>query len=64
MEASVRRYAYDLVVTDDRGRTHEGDGDRPEEFHCYENPVVVPTDGVVVATSNGHRDYHRTDGWF
>lgn len=49
-------------MTDDRGRTHEGDGDRPEEFHCYGNPVVAPADGVVVAASDGHRDHHRTGG--
>lgn len=59
----AQRFAYDLVVTDDRGRTHDGNGARPAEYHCYDEPVVAPADGVVVAANDGHRDYHRTGGW-
>lgn len=59
----AQRYAYDLVVTDDRGRSYEGSGDRPEEYHCFGEPVVAPADGVVVAASDGRRDYHRAGGW-
>ncbi|WP_327050698.1 M23 family metallopeptidase [Halomicrococcus gelatinilyticus] len=58
----AQRYACDLVVTDD-GRSFEGDGERPEDYHCYGEPVVAPADGVVVAASDGHRDYHRAGGW-
>ena len=58
----AQRYAYDLVVTDD-GRSFEGDGERPEDYHCFGEPVVAPADGVVVAASDGHRDYHRAGGW-
>ena len=59
----AQRYAYDLVVTDEQGRTHEDDGDQPEDYHCYGEPLVAPADGVVVTASDGHRDYHRSGGW-
>ncbi|PCR90451.1 M23 family metallopeptidase [Natrinema ejinorense] len=59
----AQRYAYDLVVTDDDGRSYEGSGDRPAEYHCFGEPIVAPADGVVVAASDGHRDYHRAGGW-
>ncbi|WP_254764904.1 M23 family metallopeptidase [Natrinema marinum] len=59
----AQRYAYDLVVTDDRGRSYDGDGERPEDYHCFGESVVAPADGVVVAASDGHRDYHRAGGW-
>ncbi len=59
----AQRYAYDLVVTDDGGRSYEGGGERPEDYHCFGEPVVAPADGVVVAASDGHRDYHRARGW-
>jgi len=59
----AQRYAYDLVVTDEAGCSHDGDGDRLAEYHCYGEPVVAPADGVVVAASDGHRDYGRPGGW-
>ncbi|WP_278002243.1 M23 family metallopeptidase [Natrinema caseinilyticum] len=59
----AQRYAYDLVVTDERGRSHEGSAESPAAYHCFGEPVVAPADGVVVAAEDGHRDYHRAGGW-
>ncbi|WP_158057005.1 M23 family metallopeptidase [Halorussus halophilus] len=59
----TQRYAYDLVMTDEAGKSYEGDGDSPEEYYCFGEPVVAPADGVVVEASDGHRDYHRAGGW-
>jgi len=59
----TQRYAYDLVVTDEEGRTYQGSGETPEDYYCYGEPLVAPADGVVVAANDGHRDYHRTGGW-
>jgi murein DD-endopeptidase MepM/ murein hydrolase activator NlpD len=58
-----QRYAYDFVKTDDEGRTHAGDGTAREDYYCWNQPVVAPADGVVVATSDGHRDAPSTIGW-
>ncbi|MUV57813.1 M23 family metallopeptidase [Halogeometricum sp. CBA1124] len=58
-----QRYAYDLVRTDGEGRTHAGDGTDRSDYYCWEEPVVAPAAGVVVAASDGHRDAPRTRGW-
>ncbi|MFC5972159.1 M23 family metallopeptidase [Halomarina salina] len=58
-----QRYAYDLVQTDAEGRTYTGDGDDPADYYCWDEPVVAPADGVVVAANDGHRDTPRTKGW-
>lgn len=59
----TQRYAYDFVVTDGDGRTHTGDGSRPEDYYCYGEPICAPADGVVVSAHDGHRDHHRAGGW-
>lgn len=59
----AQRYAYDLVVTDNDGRTHSGDGAVRSNYYCWEEPVVAPAAGVVVEASDGHRDAPRTRGW-
>lgn len=57
-----QRYAYDFVITDDEGSTHDGTGGL-ESFYCFDEPILVPTDGTVVRAKDGHRDHHRTTGW-
>ncbi|GAB7018394.1 M23 family metallopeptidase [Halostagnicola bangensis] len=57
-----QRYAYDFVITDEDGTTHDG-GTGPEAHYCFEEPVLAPAEGTVVAVRNEHRDYHRTTGW-
>lgn len=59
----AQRYAYDLVKTDESGRTRAGDAADPSAYYCWEEPVVAPAEGVVVEASDGHRDAPRTRGW-
>lgn len=54
-----QRYAYDLVVTDDDGQTHEGDGQRLEDYYAFGAPVLAPADGTVVAVNDGLRDHPK-----
>ena len=42
------RYAYDFVLADERGETHAGDGQRLEDYYCYNKPVLSPVRGRVV----------------
>ena len=57
-----QRYAYDFVITDDDGRTHDGSGGL-DSFYCFDEPILAPADGTVVRAKDGHRDHHRTTGW-
>lgn len=43
-----QRFAYDFVVVQG-GSTHSGDGRRNSDYHCFEQPVLAPGAGVVVA---------------
>lgn len=44
------RYAYDFVITGDKGETHGGDGTRIEDYFCYHKPVLSPVRGRIVQT--------------
>jgi hypothetical protein len=60
----AQRYAYDFVITDDEGDTHEGDGTALTDYYAYGAPIRAPADGTVVATEDGLRDYPRPGtGW-
>lgn len=52
------RYAYDLVITDETGATHDRDGDSnaPATHYCYGAPVVAPAAGTVVRARTDHPD--------
>jgi len=52
---SAQRFASDFVVTRN-GRTHEGDSNEPESYHCWNRPILAPADGEVVAAVNGLKD--------
>ncbi|GBD17227.1 Murein DD-endopeptidase MepM [bacterium HR26] len=52
-----QRYAYDLVVCDEDGRSCRVDpARRPEDCYSWGQPVVAPAGGVVVTARDGHRD--------
>jgi hypothetical protein len=58
-----QRYAYDLVVTDDDGRTHPEDASPAVEHHyCYDEPIVAPADGVVVDAYDTDPELYRGGG--
>ncbi|HEU0014282.1 MAG TPA: M23 family metallopeptidase [Longimicrobium sp.] len=55
--AAVRnqRFAYDLLVTRD-GRTHDGDGSRPEQYYCWGRAILAPAAAMVVTAVDGLPD--------
>ncbi|MGA1665416.1 MAG: urea transporter [Bacteroidia bacterium] len=44
--------ALDFEITDQEGRYASGDGQRLEDYYCYNKPVVAPLEGTVVALTN------------
>ena len=42
-----QRFAYDFVQHVD-GRSHSGDGSELVQYHCWDEPILAPTDGTVV----------------
>jgi murein DD-endopeptidase MepM/ murein hydrolase activator NlpD len=50
-----QRHGCDFAVWRGTG-TYEGDGIRNDSYHAWEQPVVAPADGTVVAAVDGVRD--------
>lgn len=51
-----QRYAIDLVISRD-GRTFKGDSNELASYYCWNQPILAPAGGVVVAVENGHQDW-------
>lgn len=50
-----QRFAYDLLVMQD-GQTHQGDGQRNEQYYAYGRPILAPAAGKVVKVVDGVKD--------
>ena len=53
--APDQRFAYDFVVTRD-GATHAGDGAANADYFCWDEPVLAPAAGRVVAAADSVAD--------
>lgn len=62
----AHRYAYDFVVADGALRRwrEEAEGRELGDYLCYGEPILAPSNGVVVAAEDGIRDAPRPGtGW-
>lgn len=50
-----QRFASDFLVIRD-GSSHAGDGASLEDYHCWDQPILAPAAGTVVATVDGLPD--------
>jgi murein DD-endopeptidase MepM/ murein hydrolase activator NlpD len=50
-----QRFAYDFLIVKD-GATHTGDGARNEQYFAYNQPILAPAPGKVVAAVDGLPD--------
>ena len=50
-----QRFALDFVVVRD-GSTHAGEGRAPEDYHCWDRPILAPAAGTVAAVVDGLPD--------
>jgi urea transporter len=44
------RHAWDFEIFDDIGNSFEGEGNKIENYYCFDKPVVSPADGVIEET--------------
>lgn len=51
----AQRFAYDFLRLVD-GSTHIGDGSELPQYHCWDQPILAPADGVVVDVVDGLPD--------
>ena len=50
------KHAWDFVVVSHEGKQYKNEGDFPEDYYCYNKPVVAPEDGVVEEVVDGIED--------
>lgn len=53
--APDQRFANDFLVVKDN-RSHEGEGTRNGDYHCFGRPILAPADGRVVRAVDGVAD--------
>ncbi|PSQ47779.1 M23 family peptidase [Halobacteriales archaeon SW_7_65_23] len=59
-----QRYAYDVLVTDEDGRSRpDGASTAVENYYCHDEPVVAPADGVVVDSFDAALEASRGGGF-
>jgi murein DD-endopeptidase MepM/ murein hydrolase activator NlpD len=56
VDSPSQRRAADLVVVDDAGATHKGDGRDNRDYFAYGKEVIAVADGVVVTAVDGVPD--------
>jgi hypothetical protein len=52
-----QRYAYDLLMTDETGRSFSGEGKVLKDYYCFGAPILSPAAGTVLRVQDGIRDY-------
>lgn len=50
------KYAYDFIITDEKGNSYKNDGTSLDHFYCYKKPVLAPIRGRVVKVVNSLQD--------
>jgi len=49
-------YAYDFIITDDEGKSFQGNAKNLQDYYCYAQDVIAPADGVVVHVHRSSKD--------
>ena len=51
-----QHFAFDFLVTDDKGKTFRGEGNANEDYYAFGRLILAPADGVVTDVIRGVRD--------
>ena len=55
-DSASQRFAFDFLIVDESGRTHQGKGKENKDYFAFGQPVLAPADGVVTDVITGVRD--------
>lgn len=50
------KHALDFIITDEDGKQFKGKGDLPEDYFCYNKPVLAPADGYIESVADNIED--------
>jgi hypothetical protein len=51
-----QRYAFDFLIADERDKTHQGEGNKNEDYYAFGRKIFAPADGIVTDVIQGVRD--------
>lgn len=62
------QHAYDFVIYDESGKSHQGEGQRLDDYYCYQQAVYSPVRGRVVQVVSHLKDnpigsVDQTNNW-
>lgn len=57
----IYAWAYDFDIVDEQGKTYHGEGNKPEDYYCYNLPVIAPAAGYVTDVRDGIEDNQVTE---
>lgn len=56
VESVAQKNAFDILITDQNGITHKGDGQKNEDYYAFGKELFAPCDGEVVLVVDGVKD--------
>ncbi len=51
-----QRYAFDLIGTDEKGKSYKNKGLKNEDYYVFGQPILAPADGVIIEAVTGVHD--------
>ena len=56
VESRAQKNAFDMVVTDSKGRSYKTDGQSNEDYYAFGKEIIAPCDGEMVLVVDGVKD--------
>ena len=56
VENEAQKNAFDLVITDSKGKSYKIDGQKNEDYYAFGKEVIAPCDGEIVLVVDGVKD--------
>ena len=56
VESVAQKNAFDILITDQNGITHKGEGQKNEDYYAFGKELFAPCDGEVVLVVDGVKD--------
>ncbi|MFY8034414.1 MAG: urea transporter [Flexibacteraceae bacterium] len=50
------KYAFDFIILDEEGKSYASHGTTPEDYYCFNKPVLAPAAGYVTAIQDNIKD--------
>ena len=56
VESKAQKNAFDLIITDNNGKSYKTDGQTNEDYYAYGKNIIAPCNGEIVLVVDGIKD--------